>query len=106
MGSVARPLRSLLLAFGVAVVLLAPAPAAFASAPPQPTPPTTGFLSGTVDVGRCISALPRPECDTEHKGDWHFYLVVSVLTAGLTFIGWRIVRGVRARDRLLDGERR
>jgi hypothetical protein len=105
-----RGWRALLLA--VALVLTAigamsvGASPASASAPPDSGPPNSAFMSGTVDVGSCVSALPRPECDTEHKGDWHFYVVVGVLTAGLTFIGWRIVRGIKARDRAVAADHR
>jgi hypothetical protein len=78
-----------------------------AAAPPESSPPTTsGFMTGTVDIGSCVSALPQPECDTEHKGDWHFYVTVGVLTAGLTFIGWRVVRGIKARERALSADHR
>jgi hypothetical protein len=104
-GGVARFLHALVLV----LVLLVPAPVAGASslvgassAPPSTAPPSTGFVDSTLDLSRCLSALPPPECDTEHKGDWHIYAVMGVLVAGLGFIGWRIGRAIRARDRALD----
>ena len=39
------------------------------------------------------------EFGSKARADGHTYLVFLALTAGLAFIGWRIARGVRARDK-------
>ena len=109
MACVPRSLRPfVLLPLGLLLATVLLVPAAVASAPPDTAPPaSTPFVSGSLDLGRCLSALPPPECDTERKGDWHVYLVMGVLIAGLAFIGWRVGRAIRARDRELDpGPRR
>ncbi len=46
----------------------------------------------------CIGAVERPNCGSESKGGWRLYLTLGVLIAGMSFIGWRVVRGVRAND--------
>lgn len=56
------------------------------------------------DLGDCIGTVQRPGCGSDARGGWRQYLVMLVLVAGVAFIGWRIARGVRARDRALDGE--
>ena len=60
------------------------------------TTPVT--LPGGEDVTSCISALPRPGCD-KRDTDAMQVAVLLVMTAGVGFIGWRIGRAVRARDR-------
>ncbi len=57
------------------------------------------FIPEDVNIGDCVSALPRPGCGNEIRGDSHSALTFGVLVAGLAFIGWRISRGVRRRDR-------
>lgn len=56
------------------------------------------FLPTRENVSDCIGAVERPDCGSESKGGWRMYLTFGVLIAGMSFIGWRVVRGVRARD--------
>lgn len=60
---------------------------------------TNPFIPEDVNIGDCVSALPRPGCGNEIRGDSHSALTFGVLVLGLTFIGWRITRSVRRRDR-------
>lgn len=59
---------------------------------------TNPFIPEDVNIGDCVSALPRPGCGNEIRGDSHAMLTFGVLMAGLAFIGWRIARSVRRRD--------
>ncbi|MFN6121473.1 MAG: hypothetical protein ACK5CE_17840 [Actinomycetes bacterium] len=59
---------------------------------------TNPFIPENVNIGDCVSALPRPGCGNEIRGDSHSMLTFGVLMAGLAFIGWRIARSVRRRD--------
>ena len=72
----------------------------FSSASPEPAPPGTDneFIPEERDIGECITALPKPGCGSEARGDWHQGLVLSLMVLGMVFVGWRIVRGVRRRD--------
>ena len=56
------------------------------------------FLPARENVSDCIGAVERPDCGSEAKGGWQMYLTFGVLIAGMSFIGWRVVRSVRARD--------
>ncbi|MEQ1872674.1 MAG: hypothetical protein ABL953_03015 [Ilumatobacteraceae bacterium] len=62
--------------------------------------PTTenDFLPQRENVSDCIGAVERPDCGSNAKGGWQMYLTFGVLIAGMSFIGWRVVRSVRARD--------
>jgi hypothetical protein len=84
------------------------ASAAPATAPPPATTPSgsTGstvgdnpYIPEDANIGDCISALPRPECGSHEQGGSRQYLILAVLLAGMGFVGWRVARGVRARDR-------
>lgn len=59
---------------------------------------TNPFIPEDVNIGDCVSSLPRPGCGNEIRGDSHAMLTFAVLVAGLSFIGWRITRSVRRRD--------
>ena len=59
---------------------------------------TNPFIPDDVNIGDCVSSLPRPGCGNEIRGDSHSLLTFGVLAAGLAFIGWRISRSVRRRD--------
>ena len=56
---------------------------------------TNPFIPDDVNIGDCVSSMPRPGCGNEIRGDSHSMLTFGALVAGLTFIGWRIVRGTR-----------
>ncbi len=72
---------------------------AAASSDSQP-PPTTDnvFIPNDRDLGECITAVPKPGCGSDARSDWHQGLVLGLMVAGLVFVGWRIVRGVRRRE--------
>jgi hypothetical protein len=59
---------------------------------------TNPFIPEDVNIGDCVSSLPRPGCGNRIRGDWHSMMTFGVLVAGLAFIFWRIARGVRRRD--------
>jgi hypothetical protein len=64
---------------------------------------TNPFIPEDVNIGDCVSSLPRPGCGNEIRGDSHAMITFGVLVAGLTFIGWRIGRSVRRRDATPQG---
>ena len=70
-----------------------------ASEPPPPPVTDNEFIPEDRDLGECITAVPKPGCGSEARSDWHQGLVLGVMVAGLVIIGWRIVRGVRRRER-------
>jgi hypothetical protein len=85
----------------VAVLLTAAGPSwhAAATAPPTAPPVTNDLLPENNEATNCIGTVERAGCGSKARADGHTYLVFLALTAGLTFIGWRIARGVRARDK-------
>ena len=56
------------------------------------------YLPVRDNVSDCIGTVERPDCGSEAKGGWQLALTFGVLVAGMSFIGWRVVRSVRARD--------
>jgi hypothetical protein len=77
-----------------------------ATAPPTTTatateapPATNDLIPDNNDVTNCIGTVEQANCGSRARADGHTYLVFLALTLGLAFIGWRIARGVRARDR-------
>jgi hypothetical protein len=85
----------------MALMLLAVAPALHVSATIPPTVPpvvTNDLLPDSNDVTNCIGTVEQANCGSKARADGHTYLVFLALAAGLTFIGWRIARGVKARD--------
>ena len=50
------------------------------------------------DVSNCVGTVESANCGSKARADGHTYLVFLALTLGLAFIGWRIARGVKARD--------
>jgi hypothetical protein len=85
----------------VVLMLLAATPSmhAVASTPPAPPPVTNDLLPDNNDVTNCIGTVEQANCGSKARADGHTYLVFLALAAGLTFIGWRIARGVKARDK-------
>jgi hypothetical protein len=81
-------LMSVLLAFGVAGRV-----EATTSPPTVPESTLNEFIPDDRPVSECISAAPKPGC--ERDSDWHQVAVMAVLVAGLSFVGWRIVKGLR-----------
>ena len=86
----------------MAILLIAAAPSVHASATTPPTIPpvvTNDLLPDNNDVNNCVGTVEQANCGSKARADGHTYLVFLALTAGMTFIGWRIARGVKARDR-------
>lgn len=82
------------------MLLAAAMPSSHAAATAPPTaPPVTNDLLPANDVTNCIGTVERAGCGSKARADGHTYLVFLALTAGLVFIGWRVARGVRARDK-------
>lgn len=89
-----------------ALAMMVPARVAAGSSASATTPPTTP--SGPVatndlmpernDLGNCVGTVESANCGSKARADGHTYLVFIALAAGMTFIGWRVARGVRARD--------
>ena len=76
--------------------------------PIDPTSATTipDLLSG-MDYSACVGLYPKPGCGTKpelsgDRGGTMQIAVFGILIAGMVFIGIRIARGVRARDKALD----
>jgi hypothetical protein len=84
-------------------VLVLPA-ATVGASPPPTTPPTAGpvvtndLLPENNNVTNCIGTAEPGNCGSKARADGHTYLVFLALVVGLGFIGWRIARGVKARD--------
>jgi hypothetical protein len=66
--------------------------------PPPPPVTDNAFIPEDRELGECITAVPKPGCGSEARGDWHQGVVLALMVAGLVVIGWRIARGVRRRD--------
>ena len=81
-------LVSVLLAFGVAGRV-----EATTTSPTAPESTLNEFIPEDKPISECISAAPKPDCGRDN--DWHQIAVMGVLAAGLTFVGWRIVKGLR-----------
>ncbi len=54
------------------------------------------------NLSDCVGALERPNCGSTAKGTKGTYMVFAVLILGLAFIFWRIARGVKARDAVVN----
>lgn len=66
------------------------------------TAQTNVFLPEDANVTDCVGTLDRPNCGSKAKGGWRQYLTLAVLAAGLGFIGWRITKGIRQRDAVMN----
>ena len=88
----------------IALTAAAPSAHAVATAPPVSEPTTTepvvtnDLIPDNNNITDCVGTVQRPNCGSKARADGHTYLVFLALAAGLVFIGWRIARGVRARD--------
>jgi len=86
----------------------APSVSAAATAPPttvvsNPAPiATNDLLPQNNNLGNCVGLAESANCGSKARADGHTYLVFLALAGGLTFIGWRVGRGVRARDKALE----
>jgi hypothetical protein len=86
----------------------APSVGAATTAPPttivsNPAPiATNDLLPQNNNLGNCVGLAESANCGSKARADGHTYLVFLALAAGLTFIGWRVGRGIRARDKALE----
>ena len=62
------------------------------------------FTPEAQNVTSCVGTLERPDCGSKSKGGWRMYLTFAVLIGGLSFVGWRIVKGVRPRSAAVAAE--
>ena len=74
-----------------------------ATTPPSAPPVTNDLLPQNNDVTNCVGTVEQANCGSKARADGHTYLVFLALAAGLTFIGWRIARGVKSRDAVTSG---
>ena len=83
-----------------AMASMVPSSNVAATAPPTTEAPvvTNDLLPQNNDVSNCVGTVESANCGSKARADGHTYLVFLALTLGLAFIGWRIARGVRARD--------
>ena len=51
-----------------------------------------------------VNTNERPGCGSSSKGGWRMYLVFAALIGGVGFVMWRIARGVRQRDLVVNAE--
>lgn len=68
----------------------------------QAPPASNVFIPDDQNLTDCVGTLDRPNCGSDEKGGWHFYLTMLALAGGLAFIGWRVSKGIRARDAALN----
>lgn len=70
----------------------------------QTVPPSTAnpFLPENENVSDCLSALPPPNCGSEERGGSGQWFAFGAMALGTVFIGWRIARSVRRRDRVVS----
>ncbi|MSO60139.1 MAG: hypothetical protein EXQ63_07425 [Ilumatobacteraceae bacterium] len=72
----------------------------------ETTDSTTYVYDLQEDPAQCINSNPRPNCGKapEQPGDrggWLQYTVFGIMIAGLSFIGFKMFRGVARRDRAI-----
>jgi hypothetical protein len=94
-------------ALALATMAAAPATGVAATVPPTTVPgpapiATNDLLPANNNLSNCVGLAESANCGSKARADGHTYLVFLALAAGLTFIGWRVGRGVRARDKALE----
>ena len=80
----------------------------------QTTTTVAGTTTGTglanndylpdANLSSCVNTNERPGCGSSSKGGWRMYLVFAALIGGVGFVMWRIARGVRQRDLVVNAE--
>jgi len=81
------------------------------SATTVPSTATVGSVVGDnpflpdKNLSDCVGTNERPNCGSPEKGTKGTYLTFAVLIAGLAFIFWRVAKGVRARDAVVNAPR-
>ena len=56
------------------------------------------------NLSSCVNTNERPDCGSTSKGGWRMYLVFAALIGGVGFVMWRVARGVRQRDQVVNAE--
>jgi hypothetical protein len=70
---------------------------------PDPPPDTANeFLPEERNLSDCVGVLEKPGCGSEERGGVMLNLVFLVVIAGMSFIFWRIIVGVRKNRSALD----
>jgi hypothetical protein len=59
------------------------------------------YVPADKNLGQCVSSNPQPDCGSKAQGGWHQWLTFAVLMVGMAFIGWRVLRAARRRDRAI-----
>jgi len=119
MVSMRRLVLPLLAMATLVVATLAPGPA-FAATPGDPsnggsdaattTTIDNDFLDTKRDITQCLgNSIDLPDCGVEPKtagarGGWLQGVTFGLLTLGIGFISWRVVRAVKARDKALESQ--
>ena len=95
------PVIRRLAAIWVCAVALALGPAAglAAASGPDDTEPVVTLADGKT-YAECVNLNPKPGCTTRKDADGKQLAVFGVMAAGLCFVGWRVARQVRRRDRI------
>ena len=63
---------------------------------PDPPPVTANdFLPEERDLTDCVGALEKPGCGSEERGGPMMTVVFLMVMAGMGFIFWRVIVGVR-----------
>ena len=60
---------------------------------------TSFYPEGNVNLSDCLGSLERPGCGSKARGGWRMGLTFAILAVALVFIGWRLVRAWKRRDR-------
>ncbi len=92
------PIRLLIAALAFVVVAGTTGGVASATAPePSPEPPVTAneFLPEDRDLSDCVGLVEKPGCGSEERGGALLNVVFVLVMAGMGFIFWRIIIGVR-----------
>ena len=90
----------------VLATMTLPATHVAATAPPttvvDANAPTASndLLPDDNNLNDCVGTAEPANCGSKARADGHTYLVFLALALGMGFIGWRISRGVKARDQV------
>jgi hypothetical protein len=56
------------------------------------------------NLSSCVNTNERPGCGSSSKGGWRMYLVFAALIGGVGFVMWRVARGIRQRDQVVNAD--
>jgi hypothetical protein len=96
------PIRLLIAALAF-VTLTGHAADVVTASPPEPPPVTANeFLPEDRDLSDCVGLVEKPGCGSEERGGALLNVVFLLVMAGMAFIFWRIIIGVRKNRAELD----